>query len=68
MTDGIPAQVVEVLHRTGMRGEATMVKVRVLEGNDRGRIMKRNVSGPIAVDDLLMLVDSSREAKSLDRR
>ena len=27
--DGIPAQVVEVLGRTGMRGEATSVKVRV---------------------------------------
>ena len=25
--DGIPAQVVEVLGRTGMRGEATSVKV-----------------------------------------
>ena len=36
MIEGIPAQVVEVLGRTGMRGEASSVKVRVLDGNDRG--------------------------------
>ena len=66
--DGIPAQVVEILGRTGMRGEATSVKVRVLDGNDRGRIIRRNVLGPVATGDQLLLMDSSREAKALDRR
>ena len=47
--DGIPAQVVEVLGRTGMRGEASSVKVRVLDGNDRGRIIRSNVIGPVDV-------------------
>ena len=42
--EGIPAQVVEVLGRTGMRGEASSVKVRVLDGDDRGRIIRRNVA------------------------
>ncbi|MEC8878203.1 MAG: 30S ribosomal protein S28e [Candidatus Thermoplasmatota archaeon] len=68
MIDGIPAQVVEVLGRTGMRGEASSVKVRVLDGNDRGRIIRRNVLGPIEVGDMLLLMDSSREAKALDRK
>ena len=68
MIEGIPAQVVEVLGRTGMRGEASSVKVRVLDGDDRGRIIRRNVLGPIVVGDMLLLMDSSREAKALDRK
>jgi small subunit ribosomal protein S28e len=51
-----------------MRGEASSVKVRVLDGNDRGRIIRRNVVGPVAIGDQLLLMDSSREAKALDRR
>ena len=66
--DGIPAQVVEILGRTGMRGESSSVKVRVLAGDDRGRIIRRNVVGPIDIGDQLLLLDSSREAKALDRR
>ena len=66
--DGIPAQVVEILGRTGMRGESSSVKVRILAGDDRGRIIRRNVVGPIDVGDQLLLLDSSREAKALDRR
>ena len=66
--DGIPAQIVEILGRTGMRGEATSVKVRVLDGDDRGRIIRRNVLGTIDIGDQLLLMDSSREAKALDRR
>ena len=42
--------------------------VRVLDGDDKGRIIKRNVTGPISVGDVLLLMDSSREAKSLERR
>ena len=66
--DGIPAQVVEVLGRTGMRGAATSVKVRVLDVDARGRIIRRNVLGPVDIGDQLLLMDSSREAKALDRR
>ena len=66
--DGIPAQIVEILGRTVMRGEASSVKVRVLDGDDRGRIIRRNVIGPVDVGDQLLLLDSSREAKALDRR
>ena len=49
-----------------MRGKAT-VKVRVLDGDDRSRIIRRNVLGPVDIGDQLLLMDSSREAEALDR-
>lgn len=66
-THAVPAIVEEIVGRTGTRGEAMQVRAKIMDGRDKGKVIRRNVKGPIRTGDTLMLRETEFEARPLSQ-
>ncbi len=62
---GYAAEIVEIRTKTGVYGEIYQVLCKVLDGPDTGRVILRNVKGPVKKGMVIMLLETEREAKEI---
>ena len=58
----VAAEVVTVMGKLGVKG-VSRVRCRVVDGPEKGKIITRNVIGPIRLGDVVVLKDTSMDSE-----
>lgn len=61
MVEANAAEVIQVMERLGVKG-VSRVRVKVMDGRDKGKILTRNVVGPIKRGDVILLKDTAMDS------
>lgn len=68
MADKTPAEIIEILGRSGVRG-INQIRCKVIDGDEKGKVLIRDVMGPVRIGDILMLKEIEMETPgSMGRR
>ena len=59
----IPAEVIMVGDKMGVKG-VSRVRCKIIDGRETGKIVVRNIVGPIKLGDVVMLKETSMEAEA----
>ena len=59
----IPAEIVQIMGRAGVKG-VSRVRCRVMDGRDKGKIVTRNVIGPVQKGDIILLKETAMDSVS----
>ncbi|MFH1290302.1 MAG: 30S ribosomal protein S28e [Nanoarchaeota archaeon] len=63
--EAVNGLVEQFIGRTGARGEVTQAKVKILDGRNKGRSMRRNIKGPVKIGDMITLRETEIEARRI---
>ncbi|MCX6773510.1 MAG: 30S ribosomal protein S28e [Candidatus Micrarchaeota archaeon] len=67
-SNGFLAEIVEIKAKTGVYGEIYQCLTKILDGPDKGRVILRNIKGPVFNGMLIVLRETEREAKEIRAR
>ncbi|MBI4020730.1 MAG: 30S ribosomal protein S28e [Candidatus Aenigmarchaeota archaeon] len=62
-----PARVIQVLGKLGVKG-VSKVKCKVLEGEDKDKVLLRNIMGPVQEGDIVFLKETAMDTSSRYQR
>lgn len=63
-----PAEVVEIVGTVNSKQGGTQVRCKLVSGSEEGKVMRRNVYGPVRIGDILLLRETEIEAAPMRGR